>query len=112
MHLFAASSDRERVGNQTANVSVLVNLESVVCVPALLTFSICQPKRRRGQDERQWAQTETQEVLNIREPFYFYCEGGQALAQLAQRGCVVSTLGDIQKPSGHGPGQLALGGPA
>lgn len=27
---------------------VLVNLESVKCVPALATFCLCQPKKRRG----------------------------------------------------------------
>ena len=36
-------------------------------------------------------------------------EGDQALAQVAQRGCGVSVLGDTQKPSGCGPGQPALG---
>ncbi|KAK4825975.1 hypothetical protein QYF61_003544, partial [Mycteria americana] len=45
--------------------------------------------------------------LNIRETLCYY-EGDQALAQVAQRGCGVSTLGDIQKPSGRGPGQPAL----
>lgn len=34
--------------------------------------------------------------------------------QVALRGCDIILLGDIQKQeaSGHGPGQLALGGPA
>ena len=32
----------------SANVHVLVNLESVVCA-ALVTFCLCQPKRRRGR---------------------------------------------------------------
>jgi len=48
--------------------------------------------------------------LNIRN--FFHCEGDRALAQVAQRGCRVSILEGIQKPSGHGPGQLAIGGPA
>lgn len=30
------------------NVCVLVNLESAKCVPALATFCLCQPKKRRG----------------------------------------------------------------
>jgi len=38
--------------------------------------------------------------------------GDQPLAQVVQGGCGVSILGDIQKPSGHGPEQAALGGPA
>ena len=49
--------------------------------------------------------------LNIRKHFC-YCEDDQARAQAAQGGCGISTHGDIQKPSGHGPGQLAQGGPA
>ena len=48
--------------------------------------------------------------LNIRE--HFSCKGDQALAQVAQRDCAVSHFGDIQKPSGHGTGQVATGGPA
>ena len=42
----------------------------------------------------------------------FYCEGDRALSQVAQREGGVSILGGIQKPSGLGPGQLALGSPA
>lgn len=43
----------------------------------------------RWQDERQWAQTET---------------------QMAQGRCQVSTLGDTWKPSGHGPGPMLVVG--
>lgn len=43
--------------------------------------------------------------LNIMKHF-FYCEGGQVLAQAAHEDCGVSVLGNIQKPPGHGPGQL------
>ena len=39
----------------------------------------------------------------------FYCEGDRALAQ---GGCGVSIFRAIQKPSEHGLGQPALGGPA
>ncbi|GAB0187141.1 mitochondrial enolase superfamily member 1 [Grus japonensis] len=50
--------------------------------------------------------------LNIRKHFFYY-EGDKAVAQGAQRGGRLSTLGDdTQKPSGHGPGQPALGDPA
>lgn len=42
----------------------------------------------------------------------FYCDCDWALAQLAQRSSNVSLPGDIQKLSGHGPGQLTLGGSA
>ena len=48
--------------------------------------------------------------LNLRK--HFCCEGDRALAQVAQSSGGVSILGDIQKPSGHGPGQPALAGPA
>jgi len=42
---------------------------------------------------------------------HFYCEGGQALAQVAQEGCEVSISGDAQKLARRCPGQLALEGP-
>lgn len=41
-----------------------------------------------------------------------YCEGEQALAQVAQKGCEVSVLGDSQKLPAHGPGNLVLCGPS
>lgn len=37
------------------------------------------------------------------------CECDKAWEHVAQRGCRISILGDIQKPPGHGPGQPALG---
>jgi len=60
------------------------------------------------QDQRQWAQTETQKVLSENEETLFYCEGNRALAQVVQGGCGVSVLGDTQKPSGQGPGQQVV----
>lgn len=51
----------------------------------------------------EWAQTETQNV-----PF----EHEETVAQVAWEGCRVSTLGDIEKASGHGPGQTGLSSPA
>lgn len=39
----------------------------------------------------------------------FFCADGQTLAQVAQRGCWVSLLGELQNPIWHGPGQFALG---
>ena len=42
----------------------------------------------------------------------FFCIGGdQAVAQVPQRGCRVSMLGDIQNPTGHSPGQLPVRDP-
>lgn len=42
----------------------------------------------------------------------FYCEVCQTLAGVAQRCSGVSSLGDIQKWPGHGPGQSVPGSPA
>jgi len=33
-----------------------------------------------------------------------HCEGHQTLDQVALRGCEVSVCGDLQNPTGHGPG--------
>lgn len=69
------------------------------------------------QDQRQWTQTETQEVLSERcfcQKTLFHCEGGRALAQVAQvaqGGCGVSILGDIQELFGQNPGQQLPDGP-
>ena len=71
---------------------------------------------QRGQSQalfcgaqRQRAQTEIQDIPSEQEKTLFYSEGDRALAQVTRRGGV-SHPGDIQKPSGHGPGQLVLGG--
>lgn len=47
--------------------------------------------------------------MNIRK--LFHCEGDWALALVSQGGCRVSIIGNVQKPSGQIPGQLAPGGP-
>ncbi|KAK4817922.1 hypothetical protein QYF61_002763 [Mycteria americana] len=52
----------------------------------------------KEKDQGQWAQTETQEGPTERLETLFYCEGDRALAQIAQGGCGVSILGDVQKP--------------
>ncbi|KAK4816125.1 LOW QUALITY PROTEIN: hypothetical protein QYF61_011361 [Mycteria americana] len=46
--------------------------------------------------------------LNIRKHFFAVRVTDQALAQVAQTVCEVSLLGNIQKPSGHGPGKPVL----
>ncbi|KAK4817918.1 hypothetical protein QYF61_002759 [Mycteria americana] len=62
-------------------------------------FSMCRNIQREGcQDQRQWAQTETREVPSEQQETLFYCVGDWALAQIAQGGCGVSILGDVQKP--------------
>ena len=58
------------------------------------------------------AQNETQEVPSEHQERLSYCEDDRAVTQVAQRGCVVFILGDIQTLTGHGPGQPAVGGPA
>lgn len=57
------------------------------------------------------AQTGTQEFLSEHQEIFLYCTVDWALAQVAQRGGRVSIPGDIQKPSGRGPGKLALDDP-
>lgn len=59
------------------------------------------------QDQRPWAQSETQEVLSECQKTHFYHEGDWALAWVLQRGWGVFILEDTQKPSGHNHGQLA-----
>jgi len=58
------------------------------------------------------AQTEMQEIPSEHQETLFYCEGDQAPIRVAWRGDGVSIFGDIQKPSGHGPGKLVLEDPA
>jgi len=55
--------------------------------------------------------TETQEGPSEHQQTLFDCEGDGALARVPHGGCGVSILGDTQKPSGYGPGQLAPGVP-
>ena len=61
------------------------------------------------QDQRQSAQSETQEVPSEYDEALFHCDSYWELVHVAQWGCGVSLIWDIQKPS---PGKLALGGPA
>lgn len=56
------------------------------------------------------AQTETQQVPCEHQEKLFYCKGYQALAKLGQKGGGVAIPADIQKSSGCGPVQLAVGG--
>lgn len=65
----------------------------------------------QGGDKGQWEQTETQQIL-IKYKKKNLWEGGETLAQIAWGGYGVSTLGDIQSPTGHGPGQPAVADPA
>lgn len=65
--------------------------------------------------KRQWTQTEIQEILfkHKKAPqTLFLHEDAQALAQVAQRGYGVSILADIQSPTGRGPENPAVAGPA
>jgi len=65
-------------------------------------FSVLPTARKKGNRHRRFC-------LNIRKHFFSHA-GDSVLAQVAQGGC--GDLGDVQKPSGHGPGQPALGRPA
>lgn len=48
------------------------------------------------QDKRQQAQTSTQEVLSKYQEVILYFTGDGAVVQVAQRGCTVCFLGDLQ----------------
>ena len=63
-----------------------------------------------GQEEL--AQIGIQEMMFKCKKNAFYCKDGQALAQVAQRGCGISVLGDTQNPTGCSAEQPALGDPA
>jgi len=60
-------------------------------------FSVVPSDRTKGKSGQE-VPFEHQETL-------FYCEGGETLAQVAQRHCRVSILENTQKPNGHGPEQ-------
>lgn len=58
-------------------------------------------------DGRTGAQTETQEIAFKRKENLFYCEGGQASEEVAQRGCgatleILTTCLDRALAVGHG----------
>lgn len=63
------------------------------------------------QDKRQWAPNGTHKVPPAHQETLFYCAGDQAVAQVAKRTCEGIVLRGLQKLSGHGHGQPALGGP-
>lgn len=65
------------------------------------------------QHRRQWEHTETREAPTWTwGSISLSCDGDGALAQVAQRECGDSLLGDLQKPSGYSPRDLAVAGPA
>jgi len=61
---------------------------------------------------REQLPAESQDFLSECQETFVHREGHQALLQVAQKGCGVSIVGDTKNPSGHGPAQPALGGPA
>lgn len=69
--------------------------------------------RTWGQEKRQCMQIITHELSceHRRKPFVT-TSVIKHFGQVAQRSYGVSILGDTKKPSGHGPGQPALGFPA
>lgn len=60
------------------------------------------------QIKSQWAQAGAQ-ILSEHQGTLLYCAVDWALALAARRGGRISILGDIQKLSGHCPGQTSLG---
>lgn len=55
--------------------------------------------------EKAW--NEKQEALSEHQVTLFDCKGDWTWEQVGQGDCGVSSFGDTQKPSGHGPGQPA-----
>lgn len=51
-------------------------------------------------------------MIGAQEKDVCNCEGGQTPAQVVQRGCGDSMLGDTQNPDGHSTGRAALSDPA
>ena len=66
----------------------------------------------QGQEKRQWAQIEAQEVPFEHQETLFHCEGDKHWHRLPREVVGSPSLRDIQKLSGHGPGKPVLGGPA
>lgn len=63
-------------------------------------------------DRRQWARSEMEEIPFKENKISFHRECGEVLEQAVQRGCGVSTCGDVLVPAGCSPGQAALSVPA
>lgn len=59
----------------------------------------------QGQDKRQWSKTGTQKTPSEYQDALLYCTLVSTLTG-CQRSCRVSFVGDIQKQTGHGPGNL------
>lgn len=56
------------------------------------------------QSKRQHAQTEIETLLKQKKKFFFFQhEGGQVLGNIAQGGCRVSILREVQNMTGHDP---------
>lgn len=71
--------------------------------------SVCVLKFYKAQQkgERQLAQIEMQQIpCKPGKPHVFYCDGDRKLKQVAQRGCGVFILGDMQNSIGHYLGKL------
>lgn len=66
--------------------------------------------KRMKPASAQWWPVAGPEAMATSRNTLFHCDGEQTPAQIAQRGCRVSFLGNMQKPSGHGPGQPVPGG--
>lgn len=92
------------------NISIL----SIKAVVTLLTWRkyLCVHAFLSNVSGHNGLKTETQKLSSEQQQTFFYWESDWALTKVAQEGCVVSVLGDIQMTPGLGSGQAALGSPA
>lgn len=70
-------------------------------------FSVVLCDRRRGngnQQKHRQIQSDIQKNILL--------GGGKTLAWISQRGCGVTTLGDVQNPTDHSPDHPAVADPA
>lgn len=72
------------------------------CKDGARVFSMIPSERTRGNGHKQ------QEIPSDKKKILFYSEGGQALEEVAQKGCGASIFVDIKIPTGHCAGQPAL----
>jgi len=70
-------------------------------------FSLVPSERTRGSGHQQ-----LQEIPFKQKKKLFYCDSGQTLEQVTQRGCEASTFGVTQTPTRHSPEKPALVDPA
>lgn len=78
---------------------------SSVCVNTWRRWSQVLSRNAQGWDQSWWAHAETQQMQSEHQEMVFYWEVDKELAQVAQKGCGVSIVGDTQTQSWHHPRQ-------